>query len=715
MRWFYDQKTATKLALGFGLLIALSLALGGGAMMQMAQMNRIADTIAKDPLPGTGLMANMVDNVKQFRIYEFRSILNTDRAEIQALETKSQVTRAHIDELMAKYEKTITVQEDRSNFRELKTLWNAYLHKHDQLARIRRERDAKKARLFIEGESKTQFFALADKVSLMIEWNKKNGERLARAAAVTYASAQVTILWLLLMSLGSGLGIAFAVTRAIAPPLRQMAGVAERLARGEVDQEIALPRKDEVGMVAEAFRSLIGYQKEMAAVAQAMADGDLTATITPKSDRDSLGNAFAMMVVSLRQLVGQVARSAAAVASTSVHLTSSAEQTGQAANEIARAIQEVASAAGQSAVTSQEMAGGSEQQARSATEAAGAMERLQTAITEVQSGGSRQQLAARHADGGMQRAASAVEEVARSAQQMAMTAQQAAAVAQTGGKAVEQTITCMGRIQEQVRASSERVMELGRKGQEIGAIIQTIDQISEQTNLLALNAAIEAARAGEHGKGFAVVADEVRKLAERATAATREISALIGNVRAEVEAAVRAMEQSSQEVSAGAVRSEEAGIALTQILQSAQSVAAEVQEVTATAQEMAAAVQSVRESVTAVHYIADENEKTMLAMASGAAQVSAAIANVASISQETAAGAEQMSAVAEEVSANSQNVSAAVEEQTASIEEVSAAVRELHAMAAHLQELVCQFTWETETTSSSGDIRPAREKLLKAA
>ena len=131
----------------------------------------------------------------------------------------------------------------------------------------------------------------------------------------------------------------------------------------------------------------------------------------------------------------------------------------------------------------------------------------------------------------------------------------------------------MTRIQDQVQVSAHKVTELGAMGQAIGAIVETIDQIAAQTNLLALNAAIEAARAGEHGKGFAVVADEVRKLAERSTGATMEVSALIGQVQQGVEAAVQAMSASSQEVSAGTARSEEAGEALTQILAAVQAVA----------------------------------------------------------------------------------------------------------------------------------------------
>src|SRR5262249_20591592 len=152
----------------------------------------------------------------------------------------------------------------------------------------------------------------------------------------------------------------------------------------------------------------------------------------------------------------------------------------------------------------EEVAVGSEQQARAATEAAGATDHLKAAVDCVQSGSFKQQTAVQAVDQGMRQAARSVEEVNRSTEQMASVEQQAEQTAQIGVQAVEQTMTGMSRIKEQVHISAEKVKELGRMGQEIGAIVETIDQIAEQTNLLALNAAIEAARAGEHGKGFAV-------------------------------------------------------------------------------------------------------------------------------------------------------------------------------------------------------------------
>src|SRR5579884_82533 len=453
--------------------------------------------------------------------------------------------------------------------------------------------------------------------------------------------------------------------------------------------------------------------------ATAMAAGDLTAVIQVETKplygqtRDEFGTmarvfngmltqtqqamtAFMQAQAALRELLGHVAQAAHSVADTSTQLAAAAAQSTQASAKIAASIQEVAHEAQQSAETSQQMAQESEQQWRSATNASEAMQHLKQAMRQVQSSVADQQAASQQAETGMQQARQSVEEVASSAWQMASTAQQALAIAQDGGKAIEQTIASMSRIKEQVQVSAHKMHELGQKGKQIGAIAETIDQIAEQTNLLALNAAIEAARAGGHGRGFAVVAEEIRKLAERAQAATKEISGSINHIRAGMEAALQAMQASTQEVSQGAAHGEEAGRGLAQMLQATQSVAMEVEIMTEAAHKMSAMVHSVQASVATMRQIADSNEQAVAEIAIGTEQVGTAIREVASISEQNFAGAQTMRASAEEVSDHSQTASGVMEEQTASIQQVSSAANQLSQMAAGLQGLVDQFKLTAE-------------------
>ncbi|BDI31068.1 hypothetical protein CCAX7_31190 [Capsulimonas corticalis] len=429
--------------------------------------------------------------------------------------------------------------------------------------------------------------------------------------------------------------VALFLARGITSQLSALLKAAQGLAQGDVQQTLPPASQTEIGQVVAAFHTLMSHQKNMAAAAAAIADGDLTNIVQPKSEQDSLGIAFARMTGRLRELIGGIAGSAGTVAETSIRLSATSEETSQSATDIAHSAQSMARTAEQSSHCS----------------------------FLVSEGGKRQYDAACVASELMAQAGLAVDQAAGSAQQMATAAQQAAAMARSGGAAVQQTISSMERIRQQVGASASKVEELGRKSDEIGAIVKTIGQISEQTNLLALNAAIEAARAGEHGRGFAVVADEVRKLSERAAAATQDIGALIGGIQAEVAGAVQAMQESTLEVTTGSAQSAEAGVALSEIVQAAQSVAFEVDSLTATVEEMSASVQEVLTTVATVRQVTEESRSAI----------------------------DDITSATGEFTASAQSVSSMIEQQSASIHDVSTAATELNAMADTLQEMVRQF------------------------
>lgn len=184
-------------------------------------------------------------------------------------------------------------------------------------------------------------------------------------------------------------------------------------------------------------------------------------------------------------------------------------------------------------------------------------------------------------------------DIAQNCQMAAEGAQRASQSATNGAGVVETTVAVMGQIAEKVQESARTVESLGARSDQIGAIIGTIEDIADQTNLLALNAAIEAARAGEQGRGFAVVADEVRALAERTTRATKEIGEMIKAIQRETKGAVAAMEQGVQQVEAGTIEAAKSGDALRDILEQVNDVATQVNQIATAAEEQTATTSEI--------------------------------------------------------------------------------------------------------------------------
>ena len=382
-------------------------------------------------------------------------------------------------------------------------------------------------------------------------------------AAVNSLQMSIILISLLMAGIVSVLG--WFIARGISKPIVSIAGVAENIAIGNIDQRIDIKSGDEIGTLAHSFRNLIDYMKNLSTAAQSIADSDLTVRVEPKSEQDVLGKSFKTMIINLTGMVRQIQDNSTQLVS--------------AATEIASA---------------------SEQQSRGAKDQSNQMNQVSVAVEEM---------------------SATIVESARNAGEAQQASRNASETASTGGQIVSETIQGMQKISNTVRNSAESITKLAQSADQIGEIVSVIDDIADQTNLLALNAAIEAARAGEQGRGFAVVADEVRKLAERTGKATGEITDMIKGIQTETNDAVQSMESGIQEIDTGRELADNAGSSLTEIVNMSQQVMDMIQQMATATEEQSSAAE----------------------------QISKNIETVTSITKETAAGAEQSATAAEEL------------------------------------------------------------------
>lgn len=409
--------------------------------------------------------------------------------------------------------------------------------------------------------------------------------------AITTQNAQTVKTLLLVLTISAitvGILMAWVATRSVVAPAGQLV---ERLSTLE----------------STCLTSLTASLKAISA-------GDFTVKASsatepvPNPSKDELGHAcetFNLMLAKIKDATADLNSARSSLSTTVGGIRESAEQVWSDSGRgsgVADAIKQVTSTIGETAHTSQEMASGSEALAQTASDAASSMENMDRSIEEVSA------LSIKVLD----QASAAMDSSSR------------------GKEAIGRLSGALDQISRQSSSSMEAVLVLGEQQEKIGAIVQAIEEIADQTNLLALNAAIEAARAGEHGRGFAVVADEVRKLAERAGSSTKEIANLIHEVRAGVERTHQEMTASVEAVEQGQEVGRLASASLADIAEAASLVKELSLDAQTRAKELAVSAQSV----------------------------SGLVSQVASISEESAAGSEEISAGLHEVAASASQVSA---------------------------------------------------------
>ena len=382
--------------------------------------------------------------------------------------------------------------------------------------------------------------------------------------AKTMLSSLLTLLWILLgigIVLSAGVGITLG--RAIANPINKVVQETEKMNDEftdfiEIVNAIAANDLTQEIKITEISDIGITSSDETGILARS-----IESTLKAKG---AIGEALNKMIRNLNQVIKQLANSATELGSAATEIASSSEQMSKGANDQSQQVNQVS-----------------------------------TAIEEM---------------------TATILETSKNAGDATDTSKSASDTAGNGGQIVSDTIQGMQKIASVVKESADSIAKLAKSADQIGEIIGVIDDIADQTNLLALNAAIEAARAGEQGRGFAVVADEVRKLAERTGKATGEITEMIKGIQSETEEAVGSMESGIQEVEKGRELADQAGNALNEVVNMSQRVMDMIQQIATAAEEQSTAAEEISKNVE----------------------------HISSVTKETATGAEQSATAAEELS-----------------------------------------------------------------
>ncbi len=419
------------------------------------------------------------------------------------------------------------------------------------------------------------FTKARDIIDKLTEIAEQSAEQGFTASTMEYKSSRM---FLIIAVLG-GIGITIAFSILVARMIYRRLSALEHATRNVRDDgsgyvPLVVRSKDEVGSLTTAFNTMIQRLGEstasireqteylsysvdtMLTAFSKFANGDLTVRLSVQKQDDigRLYGEFNTALENLRLLMANVADSVRTTANTANHISAGTE----------------------------EMAAGAREQASRSHSIAAAIEEMSHTIDE----NARQSILASH------------------------EAAESSSDALQGGTVINETIAGIGNIAEAVNHTAHTVEALGQSSEEVGIVIQVIEEIADQTNLLALNAAIEAARAGEHGRGFAVVADEVRKLAERTRKATKEITDTIHRIQNDTSSAVGTMHSSTTEVTRGKEAASRAGATLERIIQRATTVSDIIARLAAAGEEQAAAVSDIARNVESINTVTEESAAT---------------------------------------------------------------------------------------------------------
>lgn len=609
-----------KLAVGIGLVLLLLMA------VSVVSYYSLTDSLAKyDDLSGriqVGLeLARYLDARIQQQGLSVAAYLSTqDRIYVDEYEAN----REKIDEALESLAGLIKSSEAKTLLADVEQKARAF--QQEATSALGAGQMSGEDAHIVLGRIRESRMSLQDAIGALIEYGQDQIDSISTEIEGRSSQAKVVIAVLSALMVAVGIAAGIVLTRRITVPVKTATDILKVMAqeRADLTKRVVVTSKDELGELASCFNALA----------------------------DKLSSA-----------IRQVRQFSETVEESSRRLAAAGKQQAEAANQVALMISQVAQ--------------GVEYQSKDSIHARDQMQQLLTAIRQVAQG-------AQESSAEVAKTSDAVEKMTDNlvkAVEVLLGRQKGAEKNQQFASAGNESVTRVKEAMEQIRTTASKtlacVAELETGSKQIGEIVSVINDIADQTNLLALNAAIEAARAGEAGRGFAVVADEVRRLAERSSQSTEEISQIVNQLLASIVRTVESVQESNEQIDEGARLADEASGVLAEIEKVAGSARNELAQVMAIVGDLNQAAEDVRGAMTRLAAITEENSSLAEEMASGSDEVIRAIESIASIGEQNAASA--------------QEAAASAEKQSAATEDMASSAEDLSQMAAELKSLVGQF------------------------
>jgi methyl-accepting chemotaxis protein len=518
----------------------------------------------------------------------------------------------------------------------------------------------------LNGELTTNMGDTRKNLRAMIDLNSEDAVKISAILDSQASSGNLTVIIAVILSVSLMMGFGIYVSRLISKPVKEATNMMEELGKGHLKTRANVTSQDEIGNMIKIQNEFADKLDSFVKVMYKVSEGKLDERAASLSDNDEISPALNKIISVLFDLKEETEKMAKAFYegetefkgdeakfngeykniitgfNQTVHniiaiiregyvimdslshgdltvrlhgefrgnykryqeyINTLGESLENLVTKINDSVHAVSSASAQISSSTEEMAAGAQEQSAQASEVATATEQMTTTIFET----------------------------TKNADSAAQAAKKSGVIAKEGGDVVYETIEGIVRISEVVKKSADTVQTLGQNSDKIGEIVQVIDDIADQTNLLALNAAIEAARAGEQGRGFAVVADEVRKLAERTTKATKEIATMIKEIQKDTTEAVDSMQEGTKEVEKGKVLAHKAGESLKQIISGTEQVVDMVSQVASASQEQSSAVEQISKNIESISSVTTQSASGVQQIAKAASDLNRLTENLQDI------------------------------------------------------------------------------------